>query len=149
MAVDENNVWNIVEITLSKHKSGGCCAQVCAAWQELYNRRNFTSTAYDPVELAIAEHYLYARCKVCSGEYSQTQMNAMVRGYHLAKQQSGLRNLLKSNPDNPTSPPTEEAVSWGLTGAANGETDRVRCNLTASPPLFRMPKFFKKKTGYE
>ncbi|MBI4850163.1 MAG: hypothetical protein HY808_16575 [Nitrospirae bacterium] len=97
MAVDENNVWNIIQITLSKHKSGGCCNQVCAGWDELYQCRNYASSPYDPVELAIAEHYLYARCKVCIGEYSLTQMKAMIHGYDWGKR-SGLRDVLKSNP---------------------------------------------------
>ena len=51
-------------MTLGKHRAGGCCNQVCAAWKELYDLRNLTTPAFDPVSIAIAEHYLYARCKV-------------------------------------------------------------------------------------
>ena len=147
MAVDEAEVRRIVTSTLAKHSSGGSSDQVCAAWKELYDTRNFASHPYGKVEVAIAEHYLYARCKVCSGEYSKAQMEAMVKGYDAAKR-IGFSKLLKSNPDNPTTPPTEEAVQWGLKGAEEGERDRIACNPKATPPTFTVPLFFKKKTDY-
>jgi len=148
MAVDENAVWNIVHITLSKHRaSAGCCGPVCDAWQDLYNVRNFSSSPYPADALAIAEHYLYARCKVCSGEVSQTQMRAMVRGYDWAKRVAP-DGIMRSNPNNPTTAPTEEEVSWGLKGADDGEADRVRCNPTSDPPKLVVPKFFKSKYSY-
>lgn len=148
MSVDETEVRRIVTATLTKHSSGGCCDQVCAAWKELYDTRNFASHRYGKIEIAIAEHYLYARCKVCSGEYSKTQMEAMVKGYNAVKR-VGFSELLRSNPDNPTTPPSDEAIRWGLKGAEEGERDRISCNPKAIPPTFTVPLFLKKKTGYK
>ena len=71
----------------------------------------------------------------------------MVKGYDAAKR-SMFSKYLRSNPDNPTTPPTEEAVRWGLQGAEHGERDRLWCNPTANPPVFTVPTFFKTKTGY-
>ena len=147
MAVDENAVWNIVNITLAKYKGEpGCCGSVCAAWMDLYTVRNFSSSAYDPEALAIAEHYLYARCKVCSAEYSVAQMKAMVMGYDWAKRKLGDK-LMRSNPEQPSTPPSDASITWGLKGADDGEADRVRCNPKADVPRFVVPTFFKKKFG--
>jgi len=148
MAVDENNVRNLIVLTLAKHPSVGCCDGVCAAWQELYDVRNYSSSPYDAKELAIAEHYLFARCRVCSGEVSVDQMKAMVKVYTGMKKVGPLRDLLKSNPQIPTAPPSEEEIVWGLLGATDGEADRMRCNRTKSPPVVTVPKFFKKKYGF-
>ena len=147
MAVNEEEVKKIVAATLAKHPSGGCCDQVCAAWKELYDIRNFTSHPYGKVEVAIAEHYLYARCKVCSVEYSKFQMDLMVKGYDAAKR-FGFSKYVKSNPDNPTTSPTPEALRWGLKGVEDGEKDRVSCNSRATPPTFTVPLLFKKKAGF-
>src|SRR5215470_1146264 len=146
MAVDENAVWNIVNITMAKHRgAAGCCGPVCDAWMDLYNVRNFSSSAYDPDALAIAEHYLYARCKVCSAEVSHSQMKAMVHGYDWAKRYGP---DLRTNPNVPTRKPTEEEVRWGLKGADEGEADRVRCNPASDPPKIVDTRFFKTKYGY-
>jgi hypothetical protein len=148
MAVDENAVWNIVNITLGKHRgAGGCCGPVCDAWQELYIVRNFSSSAYDPEALAIAEHYLYARCKVCSAEVSQAQMKVMVRGYDWAKRVVP-DGVMRSNRSQPTTPPSDEAIRWGLKGADDGEADRLRCNPAKEADKITVPKFFKSKYGY-
>ena len=80
-------------------------------------------------------------------EYSKTQMEAMVKGYNAVKR-VGFSELLRSNPDNPTTPPSDEAVRWGLKGAEEGERDRISCNPKATPPIFTVPLFLKKKTGY-
>jgi hypothetical protein len=149
MGINENNVRNIIVATLANHPACGCCEQVRAAWQELYDMRNYASTRYDPTELAIAEHYLYARSRVCSAEVSLKQMKLLVYGYDQVKRlgegNSVVRKLIQSNTEIPPSSPTDEARKWGYLGADDGESDRLRCNASKTPPFIARVKFLENK----
>lgn len=143
MAADEAAVWKIIEATLAKHMAKSGCDRIMAAWQELYDLRNFTTPSYDPEALMLAEHYLYARSHVCNGEYPKSEMDAMVYVYEKGKQY-GPGGMLQANPEIPTTPSSDEAIVWGLMGSEAGEHDRLAVN-PKSKPTFRVPLLLKKK----
>ncbi|MBV9505655.1 MAG: hypothetical protein JO323_11700 [Acidobacteriia bacterium] len=73
------------------------------------------------VNLADAEHYLYARYLASST--GDPSVKALVTGYELKKvidSIRGARQNMRTNPKYPVLPPSVEAVKWGLKGAEDG-----------------------------
>ena len=85
-----------------------------------------------PLDLAAAEHYLFAFFMVCKGAVSPLQMRALVVGYDAKK----WIDRAKGNPNaiattgNPVSPPNRDVVRWGLTGVSDGSREHDRCNAS-------------------
>lgn len=78
---------------------------------------------YD-VNLADAEHYMYAR--FLAGDTGDPSVKVLVLGYETAKvvkYASGKEKELRTDSRFPVLPPSMDAVSWGLEGAADGLDD--------------------------
>jgi hypothetical protein len=115
-----------------------CCGQTCAAFRILQAERRKPGKSLD-LDLAAAEHYMFARCMVCTGTVSKTQMKALTIGYDLKKhldRATGDPNK-EATTSNPVSPPDWDVVEWGLAGANDGDDDHDRCNSGAHAPLWR------------
>lgn len=75
------------------------------------------------VDLAAAEHYMYARSQVQSGESSYSAMVRLIRGYDSIK--SLIPDaLIPRTGDCPPTPSSDSQTEWGLTGASDGKTHR-------------------------
>ncbi|HEX2884892.1 hypothetical protein [Vineibacter terrae] len=101
------------------------------------------------VNLAAAEHYLFARQAVATAQVSAFQMRQMVRGYEVTKailETFGLEGLMRTTSE-PTAPSSPDHVRWGLKGVDDGERDRLTHNGGASPPVFSR-SMYKYGSGY-
>jgi hypothetical protein len=73
------------------------------------------------VNLADAEHYMYAR--LLASSTGDPSVKALVSGYQLKKFVDSIRGTeqdMRTNPKYPVLPPSMEAVKWGLKGADDG-----------------------------
>lgn len=140
MSTNDARVLGFINRAMSdaRASSDACCGQVCKAFRLLQTERRKPGNSMD-LDLAAAEHYLFARCMVCSGSVNKMQMKALTIGYDLKKaldKALGDANKLQTT-SNPVSPPDLDVVAWGLSGADEGENDHDRCNKGASPPFWR------------
>ena len=129
MAVSNKKVREIYEDALLKNAAKGKGSpQSCAAFRELYKRRNDPNDPQSSLDedLAAAEHYLLLRCWVADGTYSVNQMKTWVNMYGSLKEY-GL--VPRSNPNKPHAPWSSAQLYWGLKGADDSERD-----LTQHPP---------------
>ena len=139
MSVDDATVQQLIAQALAAAgPATECCDQTERAFRDLQKRRQRPGNSLD-LNLAAAEHYLFARWMVCSGAVSAMQMRAIVVGYDLKKALDRLRG--KANAEqvtaNPVSRPDAGVVRWGLAGVGAGGADHDRCNKTVSPPIWR------------
>jgi hypothetical protein len=139
MPVNSVEVRRLVDEAIANATfDGSCCGRIERAFRDLQKRRQMPGGSLD-LDLAAAEHHLFARWQVCTGHVSQEQMRGLVRGYDLKKR---LDRLL-GNPNaeavtaNPVSPPDDGVRDWGLRGVVEGEADRRRCNSGTRPPVWR------------
>jgi hypothetical protein len=104
------------------------------AWQLLkMERETFPSMSTD-LPLAAAEHNLFARYAVCSGEHWRSTMWMAAIGYEWNKQfgekVDSLKDALgitrKMPPGAPPSHSSSDVERWGEMGAFQGEMDRVK-----------------------
>jgi len=73
------------------------------------------------VDLADAEHYMYAR--LLASQTGDVGTKALVTGYQLMKMINSLRGKeqdMRTNPKFPVLPASTEAVKWGLKGVDDG-----------------------------
>jgi len=73
------------------------------------------------VDLADAEHYMYAR--FVGSKTGDPSVNALVTGYELKKFLDSVRGReqdMRTNKKYPVLPPSMDAVNWGLRGTADG-----------------------------
>ena len=125
MKNQEKNARNFIEI-------------LQLAWIELRDRRQKPGGSTD-LDLAAAEHYLFARFMVASGEVREGQMETLVEGYYLKKQwdlQSGNPNAMAVGA-NPVSKPDKGVMNWGLLGAKHGADDHTKYKISRTPPFWR------------
>src|SRR5262249_26267549 len=115
-----------------------CCGQVEVAFRSLQSARRVPGASLD-IDLAAAEHYLFARFMVCRGAVSAVQMRALVIGYDAKKWIDRARGdpNATATTSNPVSPPALEVVRWGLAGVNEGSSDHDRCNAGVDPPFWR------------
>ncbi|HEV3024059.1 MAG TPA: hypothetical protein VGX76_16400, partial [Pirellulales bacterium] len=91
------------------------------------------------MNLAAAEHYMFARWGVGIGWVHPMQMRTLVLAYDLKK----LKDRVEGEPNasrtttNPVSPPDVDVVRWGLRGVDQGVIDHDQYNPTVNPPLWR------------
>ena len=103
------------------------------AWNTLKNRRDRTDPDGDDRELAAAEHYLWARWIVGSGQLPEAVVRAAAAGYDPAKLLGyvpaifAARKLLGHS----WSRPSTDSVKWGLRGCTDGAADKRR--ITPDP----------------
>jgi hypothetical protein len=139
MPVNDDNVRAIIARAVSNGgNSDACCGKVSVGFRQLQAERRVPGASLD-LDLAAAEHYLFARFMVCTGTVSPTQMRALVIGYDAKK----WIDRARGDPDatattgNPVSPPDMGVVQWGLKGVSDGSGDHARCNAAVEPPLWR------------
>lgn len=140
MAVEDTVVERLIAEALVKNgwtESGGL-DPLEKAFRSLQARRQAPGNSLD-LNLAAAEHYMFARWVVGTGEVSVTQMKVMIVGYDAKK----LYDRVAGNPDkervtaNPVSKPDGDVVLWGLAGAEQGALDMKRFPPASKPPLWR------------
>jgi hypothetical protein len=126
MPVDDAVVKQTIRDALA-HACGpgvSCCDRVKWAFRPLQAQRQQPGNSLD-LNLAAAEHYMFARWMVCTGRVGPFQMRLLVRGYDMKKRW----DRMLGDPDreavtaNPVSPPDEDVRAWGLRGVTDGETD--------------------------
>ena len=139
MAVNDANVSAIVARALANPGDADmCCGKVGIGFRALQAARQVPGASLD-MDLAAAEHYLFARWMVCTGTVSPTQMKALVVGYDVKKWIDKFRGKPNATAvtTNPVSPPDSGVVRWGLKGATEGTADHDRCNAKMKPPIWR------------
>ena len=141
MSVNDTEVRRIIQEAMNAvpgDPSDTCCGRVRQAFRRLQARRQQPGQSLD-LELAAAEHNLFARWMVCSGNVSTFQMHLLVDGYSLKK----IIDRMRGDPnaeavtDNPVSPPDPGVHMWGRLGVIEGGRDHDRCNSGTSAPLWR------------
>jgi hypothetical protein len=151
MGVSKEKVNQIINEALANGGAGAtCCSAVGAAFRYLQKLRQEPGKSLD-LDLAAAEHYMYARSLVCTGYVSAAQMRVLVIGYDVKK----LLDAQAKDPDkqqvttNPVAPPNIEIVLWGIWGVEVGQGQHDRCNKDISPPVWRpLKEIYDKNIGY-
>lgn len=139
MPVNDANVRILVARAMANFgNADACCGQVEVAFRNLQSARRVPGASLD-LDLAAAEHYLFARFMVCTGTVSPAQMRALVIGYDAKKWIDRARGdpNATATTGNPVSPPNTDVVLWGLTGVSEGSRDHDRCNAGVRPPVWR------------
>jgi hypothetical protein len=139
MPVNDTKVSTIIADALNNTgNSDACCGKTELGFRNLQAARRVPGASLD-MDLAAAEHYLFARFMVCTGTVSAMQMRAFVVGYDIKKWIDRVRgnSNAAATTGNPVSPPDRGVVRWGLQGVVDGQTDHDRCNKAVSPPMWR------------
>jgi hypothetical protein len=139
MATNDRHVRSLIAGAMANPGTAdACCGQVEVAFRSLQTARRVPGASLD-IDLAAAEHYLFARWLVCAGAVSTMQMHALIVGYDAKK----WIDRVRGNPNavatttNPVSPPDRDVVRWGLAGMTEGSHDHDRCNAGVRPPLWQ------------
>ena len=140
MGTDVENVRRIVATAMDNQAkvTTNFIEVLKLAWIELRERRQQPGGSTD-LDLAAAEHYLFARFLVASGEVREGQMETIVEVYYNKK----LNDSAKGNANamavtaNPVSKPDKGVMNWGLLGAKHGAADHTKCRVSKRPPLWR------------
>jgi hypothetical protein len=122
---DEAKVQKIITTQVSKYlldrgpdgKRPSPPFDVEAAFKELQRSRD--DYPYD-VNLACAEHYMYARYSAGLGTGNPLFMFVQATGYQLAKEVPG---HVGDDPKNPRTPPDIEQWAWAMEGSFDGTAD--------------------------
>jgi hypothetical protein len=140
MPTNDANVQRIITDAIGTASDDGdpCCGRLGNAFRALQAQRQQPGHSLD-LDLAAAEHYMFARWMVCTGFVSPTQMRVLTSGYDLKKR---LDRLLGSPnreqvTSNPVSPPDRDVVRWGHLGVDAEAVDHDVCNAGTKPPLWR------------
>ncbi len=139
MPVNDENVRLLIAGALANAGDGhACCGQVTVGFRELQRRRQVPGASLD-LDLAAAEHYLFARYLICMGMVGPFQMRALILGYDIKKwidSARGRPNAMATT-DNPVSPRDPGVVRWAIQGMDDGIADHARCNSSVRPPIWR------------
>jgi len=121
--VNHREVQRIIEQTLNHEVSGEKTTdKVGAAFALLRERRR--TVAPTDVNLAAAEHYMYAR--YLAGKTGDPMVLAAPTIYALKKTlyfALGKEKAMRTSPNNPVLPPSIESVVWGTLGVEQGLKD--------------------------
>lgn len=139
MPTNDANVRTLIASAMTNPGNGdACCGRVEVAFRNLQNERRKPGKSLD-IDLAAAEHNLFARFMVCTGTVSPLQMRTLIVGYDAKKwidRAKGDPNATATTA-NPVSPPDLDVMRWGLTGVSEGSRDHDRCNAGVRPPAWR------------
>jgi hypothetical protein len=139
MPVNDRHVRSLIAHAMANPGNGdACCGRVEVAFRDLQSARRVPGASLD-LDLAAAEHYLFAFFMVCTGTVSPLQMRALVVGYDAKKwidRARGKPNAIATT-GNPVSPLNKDVVRWGLTGVSDGSREHDRCNASVHPPVWR------------
>ena len=110
--------------------------QLFDAWSHTRNLRE--NGACGDQNLAIAEHYLYARYYVAKeGHWGWTKMQALITGYNVTKK-VGLEGLLPQTGVCQVTPFSKLDVAWSFQGADDGLDDYL--NGSQTPQTLNAPQ---------
>lgn len=101
--------------------------RLLGAFTDLYKQRGREDPNDDNLELAAAEHYMYARYQVYSGESQADVMKAVVVGYDAMKLLASLPLIYavrKFVVRHSWTRPSTDIIRWGLRGCQDGEANR-------------------------
>lgn len=130
--IDHQEVWRIIEQELLLSKGPTVTEQVGKAFRALQARRRDGAHATD-VNLAAAEHYMYAR--FLTGTTGDPLVMAAPVGYALKKKlyfTLGIEDWMRTSPKNPVLPPSIGSVVWGELGVSDGMKDYQGMNGAGS-----------------
>jgi hypothetical protein len=126
-AMKKNATWTPIDIQL-RH-----------AFKYLFELRGSTDPKDDNRELAAAEHYMYARWQVCSGETKEEVMRIMVVGYESFKVATDLSAyVIRKVAGYSWSRPSIDSIRWGKRGCDDGHNDAWR--ITRDPDERASPR---------
>ena len=115
MPVNDGNVRVLIAGALANAGNGdACCGHVDVGFRDLQARRQVPGASLD-MDLAAAEHYLFARFMVCRGVVGPTQMRALIVGYDIKKWIDRARGK-----PNATATTIESGITAGWCGCALG-----------------------------
>ena len=119
--LNESVVKRIIEDALMKAAGDTIVEKTYNAFRELQKRRR--SKEWVNLELAAAEHYMYAR--FLAGSTGDTLVIASPTLYNLKKRLFWALDIegLMATSQYPGLPPSEESVVWGEQGAKDGLRD--------------------------
>ncbi len=102
--------------------------QLNYAYMSLRHQRETDDPNDNDRELAAAEHYMYARWQVASGESSQTMMQTLTLGYDPFKLVGYVPVVfaIRYVAGHTWTRPSTDSIRWGLKGCKDGERDRHR-----------------------
>ena len=139
MPVNDDNVRILIAGALANAGNGdACCGKVEVGFRDLQARRQVPGASLD-MDLAAAEHYLFAPFMVCRGVVGPTQMRALIVGYDIKKWIDRARGKPNATAvtSNPVTPPDGAVVRWGLKGVTDGIADKSKCNALVKTPVWR------------
>lgn len=143
MATDDKKVQEYIDTALKKHARHQRVKQVYEAWLELVALRR--AGCFTEENVVAAEHYLYARHGVASGEYTVTEMKWLADGYDLGKKilVGPLERIARADEDCPVAPPSKDITRWGYKGSDDGHQDWI---YVRTPQKFT-PRFKSTRTA--
>lgn len=120
--LNEAVVQRIIEDALMKNQGATINERVYNAFRELQKRRR-TNKEWANVELAAAEHYMYAR--FLAGQTGDPIVIASPSLYNMKKRIFAFLDIqdLMNTSEYPSLPPSEDSVKWGEQGAKDGLKD--------------------------
>ncbi len=101
--------------------------QLLGAFGDLYAQRGREDPNDENLELAAAEHYMYARYQVYSGETQVAVMQAITVGYDAMKVIASLPLfyvIRKFIARHSWTRPSTDIIRWGIRGCQDGESNR-------------------------
>jgi hypothetical protein len=100
--------------------------QLNMAWSSLYQQRETNDPDGDDRELSAAEHYMYARWQVASGQTSEAVMKFLTVGYDPAKLAGYIPVVLaiRKIAGHSWSRPSTDSIRWGMRGCNDGVADK-------------------------
>jgi hypothetical protein len=118
---DPKMIWNIVETAFALSVGTNAVDQLQDAWSHTRNLRE--SGGCQDENLAVAEHYLYARFYCAQNCYTGwAWMQALITGYNAIKA-AGLDGLLPQTGKCKVTPFSDLDVAWSFRGSDDGFRD--------------------------
>lgn len=127
---DPKLIYNIIETSFTLCQGTTIVEQLFDAWSKTRNLRE--NGGCDDANLAIAEHYLYARYYVADAGYlGWTKMQALITGYNSIKV-VGLDGILPQTGICKVTQYSDLDVAWSFQGSDDGIDDyKKRSNKTS------------------
>ena len=130
---DDKKTQGYIDDALKKNAQYPIDTQLFSAWSYLYNLRGKIDPTDDNRELAAAEHYMYARWQVGTGNSSEAVMLILTMGYDPIKilgyiPAVWIARRLKGHT---WSRPSTDSLRWGMRGCNDGAKDWHR--ITPDP----------------
>jgi hypothetical protein len=140
MTLNEKYVWRLIDTALkdNENHSAGFIDSLNAAWKELRDLRQQPGGSVG-IELAAAEHYLFARWCVASGNVSKRQMIDLARLYNMKEMWDAFWGTLNDEAmtDDSVAETDLGVVIFGVLGAIQGAVDHDDHQVSRKPPFWR------------